>query len=237
MTEFAQLPLQPRIARKIIVNLFNEKSLWLRADLAKAMLDKHLASGGAMGTQAPDAIAKRVLSSLQDEGRIAQTGARGIWARADSAHGFLGEPQTPEEVIEEEETEEVEAIAAIDSGTIEIGSGSEAVYLYYSPNDKELADLKGNAVWECKIGATTALPVQSRIFSQGVRTAFSKMPVIALVIKTDNAVCLERAIHCALRIVEADAPDSPGSEWFITNPQKIIDWYKLFIEATHRLAI
>ena len=45
MAGFAQLPLQPRIARKIIVNLFNEKPLWLRADLAKAMLDKHLASG------------------------------------------------------------------------------------------------------------------------------------------------------------------------------------------------
>jgi hypothetical protein len=237
MTAFSQLPLQPGIARKIILNLFNEKALWLRADLAKAMVDKHLASGGAMGAQAPDAVAKRVLSSLQDEGRIAQTGARGLWARADSAQGFQAEPQTPREFVEKEEFEEVEDIAEIDSGTIEIGSGAEAVYLYYSPSDKELADFKAKTVWECKIGATTALPVQSRIFSQGVRTAFSKMPVIALVIKTDNAICLERAIHCALRLVEADAPDSPGAEWFITNPQKIIDWYQSFMEASKKLAI
>jgi hypothetical protein len=234
MAEFTQVPLQPAIARKIIVDLFNEKDRWLRADLARAMVDKHLASGGVMGTQPPDAIAKKVLSSLKDEGRVVQTGAKGLWAKADLTQVLERKDPTPEEIAEDEE---VEDIAETNSRTIEIGSGSEAVYLYYGPSDKELADLKGKAVWECKIGLTTALPVQSRIFSQGVKTAFSKMPVIALVIKTDNAVCLERAIHSALRMVEADAPDSPGTEWFITNPQRIIDWYESFMAATHKLAI
>lgn len=234
MTEFTGMPLQPGSARKIIVDLFNETPQWYRADLAKAMVDRHLASGGVKGTQPPDAIAKKVLSSLKDEGRVTQTGVKGLWAKADLTKGPEREVQTPEEVAEDEELED---IVENSSGTIEIGSGSEAVYLYYSPNDKDLAVLKGKAVWECKIGFTTTLPVQSRILSQGVKTAFSKMPVIALVIKTGNAVCLERAIHSALRMVEADAPDSPGTEWFITNPQRIIDWYESFMAATQKLAI
>jgi hypothetical protein len=42
-----------------------------------------------------------------------------------------------------------------------------------------------------------------------LKTALSKMPEIALVIKTDNAPLLESAIHTALRQLDLVAPDHP----------------------------
>ena len=77
---------------------------------------------------------------------------------------------------------------------------------------------------------TQTLPVEARIFSQGVKTALSKMPEIALVIKTNNAPLLERAIHTALRQLDLVAPDSLGTEWFITNPERIESWYRVYFK-------
>jgi hypothetical protein len=97
------------------------------------------------------------------------------------------------------------------------------------------SDIKKQCVWECKIGMTTVLPVEARIFSQGVKTAFSKAPTIGLVIFTENAYRLEKALHHALHLVGAEAPESLGSEWFLTNPQKIQEWYEAFFVATEKL--
>ncbi len=65
MTTLDKLPLQPAAARKIVIELVNDKPQWLRSDLSKAMVDRHIASGGILGQQAPANIAKKVLRYLE----------------------------------------------------------------------------------------------------------------------------------------------------------------------------
>jgi hypothetical protein len=224
--EHLGLPFSRGVIKNLVIDLFKRPEPWIRSDLVKEALKRHIELGGTIGKQDPTTVIKTTLKILRDENRIKPI-ALGIWKRIDldSAEAQKDEiVHTPEIVKEIEEIEEVDSAAS--SQLKEIGNGNEAVYLYYNPNDKELAELKGKNVWECKVGMTQTLPVETRIFSQGVKTALSKMPEIALVIKTDNAPLLERAIHTALRQLDLVAPDSLGTEWFITNPQKIECWYR-----------
>jgi hypothetical protein len=61
-----------------------------------------------------------------------------------------------------------------------------------------------------------------------MRTALSHMPIVGLLIKTDDSAALEKALHAALRLVEAAVPDSPGVEWFMTSPTDVEEWYNRF---------
>ena len=229
--EHLGLPFTRSVIKNIVIELFKRPEPWIRSDLVKEAIKKHLELGGILDKQDPTTVIKNVLKILRDENRIKPV-ALGIWKRVDL--DFIEDKKeqiinTPEIIKEIEEIEE--EAAPISSQFKEIGSGNEAVYLYFNPNDKELANLKGKDVWECKVGMTQTLPVEARIFSQGVKTALSKMPEIALVIKTNNAPLLERAIHTALRQLELVAPDSLGTEWFITNPQKIESWYNSYFKS------
>lgn len=104
-----------------------------------------------------------------------------------------------------------------------IGSGSESVYVYYHENDKRLAELESRAVWECKIGFTTADVI--RRISEQTKTGRSSVPIIALIIKTENASFLESFLHRALYEYRIPGTDHTGDEWFITNPTVIEDVY------------
>lgn len=228
-------PLQPSNARKIILDLFIQKSQWTRSDLADEVLKIHKNAGGSDGTQAPSTIVKKCLSVLRQEGRV-QPIAKGVWARLDpstqidsSANVQILSTSLETETSEDEalDFEEGDDLLST-SEKVTMGQGPEAVYLYFNPNDRELAKLRGLDHWECKIGRTSQLPVNSRIFSQGIKTSLSKMPVIGLVILTDNCVLTERAIHSALRHVGVEAPESPGTEWFLTNPKRIASWYEAY---------
>lgn len=229
------IPLQPSNARKVIVDLFNEQSQWTRSELAAEVSRRHHNAGGTDGTQSPSTVVKKCLSVLRQEGRV-QPVAKGVWIRLDPSTQIdpSGNIQPKFSLAElEPSNEEASDLDEDDedapkSEQITIGQGEEAVYLYFNPNDRELAKLRGLDHWECKIGRTAQLPVDSRIFAQGIKTALSKMPVIGLVILTDNCVLTERAIHSALRHVGVEAPDSPGMEWFLTNPMRIASWYEAY---------
>lgn len=229
------IPLQPSNARKIILDLFNQQSQWNRSDLVKEVLIRHLNSGGAEGTQSPEMVVKKCLGVLRQEERVEPV-AKGVWLRLDPSTKIDLDRNVQPKAMPALDMASVEEVADLDdedeetptSEQITIGQGEEAVYLYFNPNDRELAQFRGIDCWECKIGRTSHLPVDTRIFSQGIKTALSKMPVIALVILTDNCVLTEREIHSALRHVGAEAPDSPGMEWFLTNPKRIAAWYEAY---------
>ena len=53
----------------------------------------------------------------------------------------------------------------------------------------------------------------------------TKLPVVGLVIKTDDARSLERAVHAALDAANARVEAAIGREWFATSPAKIKDWF------------
>jgi hypothetical protein len=66
--------------------------------------------------------------------------------------------------------------------------------------------------------------VAARIGS--LRTAFPEVPVITLVIRTDDAAALEKVIHGVLAFRGRRSEDSPGSEWFLTDAAEIESIYE-----------
>lgn len=238
MTSSMGIPLQPVNARKIVLELFNEKPQWSREDLSKEVISRHEKAGGISGIQSPTIVVKKCLSLLRQEGRVTPV-AKGIWISIDpsskietsGANDHRDPLATTNQIADDPiDTEDEDEEFQTKSEQITLGQGEEAVYLYFNPNDRELAQFRGSDCWECKIGRTKHLPVDTRIFSQGIKTALSKMPVIGLVILTENCVLTERAIHTALSNLSLEAPDSPGMEWFITNPKRVSDWYKSYLE-------
>jgi hypothetical protein len=115
----------------------------------------------------------------------------------------------------------------------ETGKGDQCVYVYYFKTHRELAELRGEVVWPCKIGCTKTL-VEDRILEHGARTAMSEYPIVGLVIKSANADRLEHLIHTALTMAGRKTQDSPGAEWFTTTPEAIRRWVEAF-EATLNL--
>lgn len=108
---------------------------------------------------------------------------------------------------------------------VTIGSGKASVYVYYYDSYKELAELKGKDVWECKIGRTDVDPI-GRIVSQA-GTCYPELPHIALIINCDDSSALEIALHSALKFQNKWLEDAPGTEWFLTSPQEIKRIYSM----------
>ena len=102
-----------------------------------------------------------------------------------------------------------------------LGSGNGAVYVYYYPRDKELAESKHQSVWECKVGMTES-DVETRVKAQRT-TAIYEEPEIGLEIRTDNPRCLERAIHAILELKGKKIDTgSKANEWFLTSPNEVM---------------
>ncbi len=66
---------------------------------------------------------------------------------------------------------------------------------------------------------TTTDPLE-RIVSQ-TATALPERPIIGLVIRTDKANALEKAIHAILHIRNRKLDEVRGTEWFMTNPDEV----------------
>jgi hypothetical protein len=114
-----------------------------------------------------------------------------------------------------------------------IGQGDESVYLYYNPNDRRLAQLERRGTWECKIGYTAGR-ANTRLLGQGIRTALSHAPALALVIRSDDGRTLETVLHQSLRLVDSAIVDA-GREWFMTSPDRGKLWYAAYMEALEHL--
>jgi len=99
-----------------------------------------------------------------------------------------------------------------------IGSGEEAVYLYYYENDRRLAMLEGRTRWECKIGKAQARSC-GRVADQ-TRTAHARRPVLAVEVRTDASYSLESLLHSKMRALKIEG--GSGDEWFMTNPDDFV---------------
>ena len=193
----------------------------------------HLAAGHVLGTQDTLTVTKKTLTYLQDAGYI-QSDGRGNWS--------LNKSPGSEQLIADTFASDVPCInkqpqsPTANDGRITLGDGVESVYLYYFENDKELAKLKGKETWDCKIGRAGA-DVDQRISDQA-KTSRSKRPVIAVVIRTDQAFYLEQVIHNSLKMVDrhiAGERGHTGVEWFDTNPDLLIAWWKGYAELLSAL--
>lgn len=229
-------PLTPNFARRLIVSVLTEAGVPLKRDeLAKRVLERHLKEGGTRGQQSPQMIVKKALGYLREDNKVEKADGFGRW-RLLIKNGDLQGPSISNEEFQEsleDEDDPYDQTIVPDGVQLEpkkLGSGSESVYLYYHPNDYELAQLKGQNAWECKIGKTENADPIKRIFGQGAKTARSRPPVIALILLTDDCAALERALHASLRLLDAQV-DSEGQEWFTTSPHRIELWYLKYQES------
>lgn len=215
------IPLMPSVARHIIEELFKQQPTWKRDALIGEVKRIHAGRGGVPGNQDPSSVVAKALAYLQEDGKIRKQ-VYGVWTAASN-----DAPMTTAELPSVND-----ALDSADESTSAaentIGTGDESVYVYFNPNDRELALLKHSDVWECKIGRTGASEVRVRIRTQGTVTALSHPPIIGLIIRTHDSAALEKALHAALRLVDAVVSDSPGAEWFITSPDRIAKWFAQF---------
>ena len=117
----------------------------------------------------------------------------------------------------------------------QLGSGDESVYLWYNEAEAYRARRRRHSVWACKIGRTKGIP-DGRIVSQGAGTAFSDVPNIGLVLKTDDSQTLEAMIHAALRGAGRHISNFRGTEWFRTNPNEVKTLYQILHRAKRFLS-
>jgi hypothetical protein len=216
------IPLTPAVARRIIAKLFEQKPTWRRDALITEVKRVHSDSGGTAGSQEVSAVVTKALGQLREDGLI-QNQAYGLWTLVSS--NDVSAVKEPASLISAEVLSQEDSITIAEK---EIGTGDESIYVYFNPNDRKLADLEGRKVWECKIGRTGSSEVLTRIRNQGTVTALSHPPVIGLIIRTHDSAALERALHSALRLIDAGVSDSPGAEWFITSPEHIAEWFAQF---------
>ena len=102
------------------------------------------------------------------------------------------------------------------------GQGNEWVYLYYYDTYKREAEQNGQNVWRCKIGRAERTP-EKTVKSQ--TRAAPEAHTIALLIRTHNCRVLEKMAHKSLELVGKHLNDTPGEEWFLTNPDKVAKFY------------
>jgi hypothetical protein len=227
-----RVPLTALVARPLIVKCFEQQDQWERQELAKIVEKRHREEGGLQGAQSALDVVKKVLTELRSKG-VAKPVAKGLWRYIPDSDTPVTRPDSsgtaPEDPTLKDQDEQSDL--QIDEVT---GAGDESVYLYYSPNDRQLALAQGRSIWECKIGYTVG-EVDERILAQGARTALSHSPVVGLVIRTGDARTLETVIHQSLWLVDAAVVDSPGSEWFMTSPDRVKAWYVAYMAALDRL--
>ena len=231
LTQQGGVPLQPVLARRLIMQLFEQRPEWKRSALAEKLVAEHLALGNVLGTQDPLRVVKKALGYLQDAGRL-KTDKRGNWQCIEMPTQVPVVPQsdwTPPLVEGDVKQAEIDRVSpnSMDEW-VELGQGSEFVYLYYFDNDREISLLTGKKTWACKIGYTTD-DVVRRVMSQ-TKTARAYKPRIAVVIRSDNALYLEGVIHNAFKLIDRHfgERDSIGYEWFDTCPEELIKWYSQF---------
>jgi hypothetical protein len=231
----SRIPLTPLPARRLILKCFEEQDQWTRKDLATAVENRHRREGGYQGAQSPTQVVKKVLHELGEEGLVRSV-SKGIWRYVKDSESATVDPIDLEPELtpskEDDDSQEGDEPNGVQiKETIGVGEGS--VYVYYNPNDFRLAQLEGRSTWECKVGYTV-VEVNDRIIGQGVRTAVSHLPVIGLVIRSDEARTLEGILHRFLRLADATIVDA-GPEWFMTSPDRIKNWYTRFEQALNSL--
>ncbi len=205
------LPLTPGLAREIIVELFAHQRLWTTAELIEKVPHEHRQKGGIDGRDAIKNVINKALGYLKEDGCI-QRKAYGVWE-------WIG----PDPDAEELAPAPLSAVPPDNKVKVErtLGEGPESLYVYYNDTERELANLKGQSKWPCKIGKGEPI----RVLNQ-VGTARHTLPIIALLIRSDDAEGMEKLTHRIFRRAGSGIDNECcGREWFITTPEEVAACY------------
>ena len=210
---YSGVKLFPAVFKELLVLLFDGKQ-FTRQTAIKKVKDYHLEHGGII-EEGRDVVAifKKVTQDLKkiDAGLVNK--GYGTWE-------LHYQVQDTTEVIEDIKTETITY-----TGDEILGTGSNAVYVYYYDVYEQLAENKGNEEWPCKIGRTDRDPIQRVIGQAG--TCHPELPHIALIIYCDDSSALEAALHSILKYKGKWLSTAPGTEWFLTSPQEIKEYYSM----------
>ena len=194
----------PTIAAELIVELFADKGEIEKSGIAETVLEVHLDRGGAPPMRQ---IKRKYSSALHD---VVYEGLSMLKRNGQSTY------------------------RRVDLWTIQtqsvLGDGSESVYLFYYPSIRQISIDRGEPHWKCKIGRTEGDPYQRVVKQVKSATAVPESPQIGLVIKPEDCVSLERALHSILDIQGKKAKDAMGEEWYITSPKEVTDIYRSIID-------
>lgn len=206
--EFSGLPLKPAIFGKLLIQLFDGKRFERQAAISE-VVDYHREKGGIVkkGCNLID-VFKTATVNLRKKNIGLVNKGYGIWEL------HYHEPELVEVVTGSSEVEEV--VYSVDEI---LGTGPNAVYVYYYDAYCELVRINGEASWPCKIGRTDCDPIQ-RIISQA-GTCYPELPHVALIIYCDDSNALETAFHDIMKFKGRWIVDAPGKEWFMTSPDEI----------------
>lgn len=205
--KYKGIHLKGQIVQELIIELFNKKTV-ARKNIISETKNTHIERGGLDPSAADySRVVKKALADLQKR-KIAQRVSHAMW-RIDADNKAVGISSQKKNSKESPKIKSVKTI----------GKGKEAVYCYYYSTYKILANKEGKNVWPCKIGKATVDTV-SRILSQST-TSLPEYPILALQIKSDDSSGLEKAIHSILDYRKRRLVNSPGKEWFDTNPDEI----------------
>lgn len=213
---YAGQPLTPSVMAELAAHLFSGRNA-KRVEIARAVVDEHLRRGGLPSTADPLMQMKKALASLLRAGRVEQDSGFGRWSFPDIESEMVEAETLPEidDLEDEDEPVEVEKW---------FGTGSELVYVYSYPAYKELATLTGKSAWPLKIGRSSSANLD-RVTNQ-VATAVPEWPVVHIAIRCSDSRSLEKMLHSVLKVREEHVTSGPGSEWFVSSPEWILDHLK-----------
>jgi len=206
------IPLMPSVAAPLILEFLSLRQA-KRNEIINFVVTQHKMRGGKDGTSDTTSCIKKALSNLQKQEMIRSL-----------AYGLYEATNRSEEHVlstTKNFTEPTQANKLIPLRSL--GEGTGCVYLYYFDLYKSEASRKGEPSWPCKIGLSEN-EASSRI-SQQIGTALPEIPVLALEVKTNNPSWLESAIHSVLKCRGKWHQKSPGSEWFMTSPEEVLEIY------------
>ena len=229
--KYYQIPLSPSIASELILEAMNSSKKPMKRNELILYAEQQHANRGGIASQNITLTIKKALNNLCNDNQISNV-SLGYYALMNMNSEINHSNETIEQINPAFVDKDVDNLII----EKEIGHGSEIVYLYFNPSDRDLAKHTNKDYWACKIGMT-ATTLSARIITQGIHTSMYRFPVIGLVIKTDDARSLEKAIHLALDSGSCRIDSSLGSEWFFTSPERIEEWYRLYQQINLSLCL
>lgn len=225
--KYSEIPFQPTILAELSIKLFSGRIVEAKT-IYDETLSFHLTNGGSkpLAKNARGTTSKG-LSLLRNKG-LADCPSAGYWKINESLDSINSE-QIINAVVD------IIPVSTNDLATektkiadTEIGVGKGAVYLYYLPLYRQIAEQRNERFWQCKIGRTDGDPLQ-RILNQAA-TALPEKPHVAVVLKTNMSLALESTIHNILTLRGRKIDESPGAEWYLTSPNEILTIYKFITQ-------
>lgn len=206
-------PLTPAILVELAEELFAGQ-LVKRADVIDRVSKLHVERGGTPSSADPSSQAKKAYRVLLEAGKV-EPGGFGLWR-------FSGE--SPEQADDLAFAENVtdEDFASLIVVERWIGKGDELVYAYSFPAYVSLAASSGSDRWPIKIGLSRSVSLVR--IAQQVGTGTPEWPTVHLAIRCDDCLVVEKALHNALKVSGHYIENAPGSEWFRTSPDWVVDF-------------